>query len=368
MSERELKLEEALAAFEFGGAVRHAERFGEGHINDTFCLSVSPWTGSSRRYILQRVNRYVFPDPEPMMENIQRVTHYLRGVIAREGGDPARETLTLMRAMDGRPWIRDTLGDLWRMYLFIEGTVSTDMPDTPEVFASAAEAFGRFQRQLGGFNAATLHPTLPDFHNTPARLQQLTNAIGADPLGRRAQVGPEIAFCLSRAPQTDALLRELEAGNVPLRVTHNDTKIDNVLLDEKTGRGVCVIDLDTVMPGLSAWDFGDAVRSGTSTAAEDETDLSRVTFSLPMFSAYVGGYLRGLGGELTRREVELLPLGAKLMTLECGMRFLADHLSGDRYFHIHREGHNLDRARTQLRLVECMEENWDAMMDIVRNA
>lgn len=155
------------------------EPYGTGNINDTFCLTVRPWTGAARRYILQRVNRYVFPDPEPMMGNIQRVTHYLRGVIAREGGDPARETLTLVRAMDGRPWITDASGDLWRVYLFIEGTVSTDMPDSPEMFAAAGEAFGRFQRQLGGFDAATLHPTLPDFHNTPARLQQLTNAIGA---------------------------------------------------------------------------------------------------------------------------------------------------------------------------------------------
>ena len=344
------------------------EPYGTGHINDTFCLTVRPWTGSERRYILQRVNRYVFPDPELMMGNIQRVTHYLRGVIAREGGDPARETLTLVRTMDGRPWLTDASGDLWRVYLFIEGTVSTDMPDTPERFASAGEAFGRFQRQLGGFDAATLHPTLPDFHNTPARLQQLTNAIGADAVGRRAEVGEEIAFCMERASQTDALMRELEAGSVPLRVTHNDTKMDNVLLDEKTGRGVCVIDLDTVMPGLSAWDFGDAVRAGANTAAEDERDLSRVTFSLPMFKAYVGGYLRGLGGKLTRRELDLLPLGAKLMTLECGMRFLTDHLSGDRYFHIHREGHNLDRARTQLRLVACMERDWDAMVEIVKNA
>ena len=344
------------------------EPYGTGHINDTFCLTVRPWTGSERRYILQRVNRYVFPDPELMMGNIQHVTHYLRGVIAREGGDPARETLTLVRTMDGRPWLTDASGDLWRVYLFIEGTVSTDMPDTPERFASAGEAFGRFQRQLGGFDAATLHPTLPDFHNTPARLQQLTNAIGADAVGRRAEVGEEIAFCMERASQTDALMRELEAGSVPLRVTHNDTKMDNVLLDEKTGRGVCVIDLDTVMPGLSAWDFGDAVRAGANTAAEDERDLSRVTFSLPMFKAYVGGYLRGLGGKLTRRELDLLPLGAKLMTLECGMRFLTDHLSGDRYFHIHREGHNLDRARTQLRLVACMERDWDAMVEIVKNA
>ena len=311
------------------------EPYGTGNINDTFCLTVRPWTGAARRYILQRVNRYVFPDPEPMMGNIQRVTHYLRGVIAREGGNPARETLTLVRAMDGRPWITDASGDLWRVYLFIEGTVSTDMPDSPEMFAAAGEAFGRFQRQLGGFDAATLHPTLPDFHNTPARLQQLTNAIGADVAGRRAQAGEEIAFCMARAAQTDALLRELEAGNVPLRVTHNDTKMDNVLLDEKIGRGVCIIDLDTVMP---------------------------------MFKAYVSGYLRGLGGELTRRELDLLPLGAKLMTLECGMRFLTDHLNGDRYFHIHREGHNLDRARTQFRLVECMEKNWDAMVEIVKNA
>lgn len=342
--------------------------YGTGHINDTFCLTVLPWTGTARRYILQRVNRYVFPDTERMLGNIQRVTQYLRGVIARAGGDPDRETLSLVRTMDGHPWMRDNMGDLWRMYLFIEGTVTRAMPDSAEMFAFAGEAFGRFQCQLANFDAASLHLTLPDFHNTPARLQQLTNAVGHDPLGRRNAIQPELAFCLARAPHTDLLMRELEAGAVPLRVTHNDTKIDNVLLDEATGRGVCVIDLDTVMPGLSVTDFGDAIRTGANTVPEDERDLDRVELSLPMFEAYVKGFLSGCGEWLTRREIELLPLGAWMMTLECGMRFLADHLDGDRYFHIHRENHNLDRARTQFRLARCMEKSWDAMTEIVKKA
>ena len=362
----EKKSREAASHFLLAGGPRTIAPYGNGHINDTFCVSVD--TGAARpvRYILQRVNRYVFPQPEHVMENIARVTDYLRGIIAAAGGDPARETLTLVKTTDGGDFYVDPDGGLWRVYLFIEDTISRDLPDTPELFALSGAAFGRFQRQLEGFDASVLHESIRDFHNTPARYAQLLDAVRHNAAGRLGDVGPELAFCMGYGEEVHTLLRALDVGEIPLRVTHNDTKLNNVLLDAKTGEGVCVIDLDTVMPGLAAYDFGDSIRFGANTAAEDERDLSRVTLSLEMFEAFVRGFLSE--AKLRPRERELLPMGAKLMTLECGMRFLADYLNGDKYFKVHREGHNLDRARTQFKLVRSMEENWDAMMEIVRKA
>ena len=344
-----------------------AEPYGNGHINDTLCVTVSAAQGQ-RRFIMQRVNRYVFQKPEEVIRNIEQVTEYLRGVIASEGGDPQRETLTLVRTKDGKTFTYDEDGELWRMYLFIEDTISRDLPDTTELFALSGEAFGRFQRQMGGFPAASLVESIPDFHNTPARYAQLMDAVARNAAGRLGEVEEELAFCRAREKDTHALLDALAAGEIPLRVTHNDTKLNNVLLDAKTGRGVCVIDLDTVMPGLAAYDFGDSIRFGANTAEEDERDLSKVQFSLPMYEAFTRGFLSKAGRVMSRREIELLPMGARLMTLECGMRFLADHLNGDKYFRIHRPGHNLDRARTQFALVRHMEENWDAMLDVVKRA
>lgn len=341
-----------------------AEPYGNGHINDTLCVTVTAAQGQ-RRFIMQRVNRYVFHKPEEVIRNIEQVTEYLRGVIAAEGGDPQRETLTLVRTKDGKSFTYDEEGELWRMYLFIEDTISRDLPDTTELFALSGEAFGRFQRQMGGFPAASLVESIPDFHNTPARYAQLMDAVARNAAGRLGEVEEELAFCRAREKDTHALLDALAAGEIPLRVTHNDTKLNNVLLDARTGRGVCVIDLDTVMPGLAAYDFGDSIRFGANTAEEDERDLSKVQFSLPMYEAFTRGFLSEAGQVMGRREIELLPMGARLMTLECGMRFLADHLNGDKYFRIHRPGHNLDRARTQFALVRHMEENWDAMLDVV---
>lgn len=340
--------------------------YGNGHINDTFCICVETGKAQPVRYILQRVNRYVFPQPERVIENIARVTDYLRGVITAAGGDPDRETLTLVKTADGKDCYIDGDNDLWRVYLFIEETISRDLPDTPELFALSGAAFGRFQQQLEGFDASVLHESIRDFHNTPARYGQLMDAVKNNAAGRLGEVGPELSFCMGYGEEVHTLLRALAAGEIPLRVTHNDTKLNNVLLDAKTGAGVCVIDLDTVMPGLAAYDFGDSIRFGANTAAEDEKDLSKVTLSLTMFEAFVKGFLSE--AKLNARERELLPMGAKLMTLECGMRFLADYLNGDKYFKVHREGHNLDRARTQFKLVRSMEENWDAMMEIVKRA
>lgn len=342
-----------------------AKPYGNGHINDTYCATFRTAQGEER-LILQKVNRYVFKQPEEVIANIEKVTAYLREVIAREGGDPRRETLTLIPALDGKHFVCDEAGEVWRMYWFIEGTVSYDLPDTPELFALSGEAFGRFQRQMGGFAAETLAESIPDFHNTPARYAQLMDAVRRNEAGRLDEVRAELDFCVARERDTHVLVDALAAGEIPLRVTHNDTKLNNVLLDAQTGRGVCVIDLDTVMPGLAAYDFGDSIRSGANTAAEDERDLSKVQFALPMYEAFARGFLSEAGQVMSRREIELLPMGAKLMTLECGMRFLADHLNGDKYFKVHRPGQNLDRARTQFALVKHMEEHWDEMLETVK--
>ena len=341
-----------------------AAPYGNGHINDTLRVIVHTAEGD-KRYILQRVNSYVFPKPVEVIENIEKVTAYLREIIVAEGGDPIRETLTLVETKDGKHHVLAEDGELWRMYLFIEGTKSVDLPDTTELFALSGRAFGKFQQQLGGFDASQLHETIVDFHNTPARYAQLQDAIARNAAGRLDEVSEEIAFCQKYEREVHTLLDAMKAGEIPLRVTHNDTKLNNVLLDAVSGEGVCVIDLDTVMPGLAAYDFGDSIRSGASTAAEDEQDLGKVDISLDMFRAFAEGFLAEAGAALNSREKELLPMGAKLMTLECGMRFLADHLNGDKYFKVHRENHNLDRARTQFTLVRRMEEKWDEMMAII---
>jgi len=364
----EKKVYEVASQFQLASGAMSIAPYGNGHINDTFCVCVEAGQARPVRYILQRVNRYVFPQPENVIENISRVTQYLRDVIEAAGGDPLRETLTLVKTNAGGDYFVDADNGLWRVYLFIEDTISRDLPDTPELFALSGAAFGRFMCQLQGYDASTLHESIKDFHNTPARYGQLMDAVRRNDAGRLGEVGPELAFCMGYGEEVHTLLRALEAGEIPLRVTHNDTKLNNVLLDAKTGKGVCVIDLDTVMPGLAAYDFGDSIRFGANTAAEDEKDLSKVTLSLEMFEAFVRGYLSEAGAAMGQRERELLPMGAKLMTLECGMRFLADYLNGDKYFKVHREGHNLDRARTQFKLVRSMEENWDAMMEIVRKA
>ena len=341
-----------------------AAPYGNGHINDTLRVTVHTEDGD-RRYILQRVNSYVFPKPVQVIENIEKVTAYLRDIIVNEGGDAQRETLTLVETKDGKNYVIAEDGELWRMYLFIEDTKSVDLPDTTELFELSGRAFGKFQQQLGGFDASVLHETIVDFHNTPARYAQLQDAIARNAAGRLGMVGEEIAFCSKYEREVHTLLDAMKAGEIPLRVTHNDTKLNNVLLDAESGEGVCVIDLDTVMPGLAAYDFGDSIRSGASTAAEDEQDLSKVDISLEMFKAFAEGFLAEAGAALNAREKELLPMGAKLMTLECGMRFLADHLNGDKYFKVHRQNHNLDRARTQFTLVRRMEEKWDEMMEII---
>ena len=354
-------LRQAAAAFAFDRPAGEAERFGAGHINDTFAV----WAADrSKRWILQRINTDTFTDPAGLMENVTGVTAYLRRQIIERGGDPDRETLNVIPTLDGKPYYTDTEGGAWRAYIFVEGTVCLQKVENERDFYTAAETFGNFQNQLAGYPAATLHETIARFHDTPNRYANFEKALAADVMGRAKDVGPEIAFIRAREADCRVLVDQLAAGVLPLRVTHNDTKLNNVLIDQETGKGICVIDLDTVMPGLSAYDFGDSIRFGANDCAEDEPDQSKVHFSLHLYKVFAEGYLAAAGSAMTEAERRSLPWGAKLMTIECGIRFLTDYLEGDHYFKISRPDQNLDRARTQFTLVQGMEREFDAMTQL----
>ena len=360
----EAYLSEVLEAFDFGAVVVGAVRFGQGHINDTFVVHTQPENECCRRFILQRMSSAAFKRPDQLMENIIGVTEYLGREVEKTGGSREREAMRVIRPRSGEPYYTDSDGGAWRVYPFVEDTVCYQSAETPELFAASGRAFGRFQRLLQGYPAQTLHETIPHFHDTEDRLAKLKAAVAADKLGRAAECRAEIDFMMAREKDCSAALQALRDGILPLRVTHNDTKLNNVLMDKTTGEGICIIDLDTVMPGLSINDFGDSIRFGANHSAEDETDLSKVNLDVDLFEAYTQAFLEGAGGTLTEKEIEYLPWGAKLMTLECGMRFLTDYLEGDVYFHISREGQNLDRCRTQCKLVQDMEARWDELAAI----
>lgn len=317
-------------------------------------------TDGGARYILQKINDTVFRNVPALMENVSAVTRYLR---ART--DDPRRAMHLVQTTEGADYLRDEAGGWWRMYDFIENSICLQTAETDEDFYQSAVAFGEFQHELSEFPAHTLHETIAKFHDTRNRYVQFREALNADPLGRAASVQTEIEFALAREKNAGELMRLLEAGELPLRVTHNDTKLNNVLLDRETRKPLCVIDLDTVMPGLAAFDFGDSIRFGASTAAEDETDLGKVEMSLELFGTYARGFLEACGSALSPLEKATLPLGAKLMTLECGVRFLTDYLSGDTYFRIHRPNHNIDRCRTQFKLVSDMEKKQNEMRAVI---
>ncbi len=356
---------DVLAAWDWGGTVTDAIPYGQGHINSTYCVEVQRPGGDRRRYILQKINTDTFTDPDGLMENICGVTGYLRRQAEQQGADPARVTLQVIPTRAGSAYFRDAENRCWRVYAFVEDTVCLQQVQTPEDFYQSAVAFGNFQKQLAGYPAATLHETIPHFHDTPRRFENFEKAVEADSLGRAAGVEQEIAFVRARQKDCAVMTDLLAAGKLPLRVTHNDTKLNNILFDRTTGEGLCVIDLDTVMPGLAANDFGDSIRFGANHSAEDEPDLSLVNFDRELFEIYVKGFLQAAGDAFTPLEKETLPWGARLMTLECGMRFLTDYLEGDHYFHTARPGQNLDRARTQFKLVQDMEACWDEMEAIV---
>ncbi len=334
--------------------------FGKGHINTTYLISCQNPQGKTIKYVLQAINTYVFKEPEKLMDNIIRVTDFLRSKEPENRG-----ILNMIRTLDGNGFYRDNDGKCWRMYVYVDDALSLESVGLPNDFYEAAFAFGKFQRDLSDFPAQTLYEIIPDFHNTERRYSDFLNAVERDEQGRAAGVKKEIEFVKSRAEFYGLLNQKYAEGKIPLRVTHNDTKLNNVLLDKATRKALCVLDLDTIMPGFSVTDFGDAIRFGANNAIEDEKDLSKVWLNLELFEAYTEGYLKGCDGRLNGEEIMLLPEGAKMMTIECGMRFLADYLNGDVYFRTTYPKHNLVRARTQLKLVEDMENKMDAMKQIV---
>ncbi len=352
--------------FDLRGVVLEALPYGSGHINDTYRMRVSQG-GRIIDYILQRINHHIFPNVAALMDNIERVTNHIRRKLtaAAPQTDCSRNVLTIVPTRNGASYAKDADGSYWRLYVFVADTTSIDFVSEPKQAYEAAHTFGQFQKNLTDLPGPALSEAIPDFHNTPKRFQTFLNALHADAWNRAAAAKPEIDFVLSWQDKLSAVTDGLAAGTIPTRVTHNDTKINNILLDSALGKGLCVIDLDTVMPGSILYDFGDEARTSTATAAEDEQDLSKVQFRMDLFSELAHGYLDAVREMLTAEELRLLPFSGPLMTFEVGLRFLTDFLDGDHYFKIHRENHNLDRCRTQFELVRQMMAAQDKMQTIV---
>ena len=363
--EKEAIVKEVMGQYDFPGTVEEVTRNNGGHINDTFTVVCKTQEGETRRFILQGLSLVAFPRQKELMENFIGVTSHLRKKIEAAGGDPMRETLNLVYTRDGKPYYTEESGKVWRVMPFVEGTLCLEKA-TPELFEASARAFGRFQGLLADYPAETLHETIVRFHDTEDRFAKFLAALEADKMGRAKEVQKEVQFVMDRKADCSVAVGALREGKLPLKVTHNDTKLSNILIDETTMEGICVIDLDTTMPGLSIYDFGDSIRFGANHCAEDEKDLSKVNFDIELYKIYARGFLEGAQGGLTDAELEYLPWGAKLMTLECGIRFLTDYLDGDNYFRIHYPEQNLDRCRTQFKLVADMENQWDAMHAIIR--
>lgn len=362
------RLANVIHQFAFEGEYLDAEVCTFGHINDTFVLRFQQPENKMGRYILQYINKHVFEEPAEVMANIQAVTSHLRSRIEEAGGDPERETINLVPTQDGKPYYVSPEGDYWRAYYFIEGARTYQSVENPKHFYHAGRAFGQFQKLLSDFPAHSLYETIEQFHDTRKRYSDFLEAVEADRHNRAGDVQREIEFVKARKADTGVIVDLIAAGEIPVRVTHNDTKLDNIMIDDATGEGICVIDLDTVMPGSALYDFGDSIRFGASSAPEDEPDLSKVWLDMELFAEFTKGYL-GIAREfLTDTEVDHLAFSAKLLTLECGMRFLTDHLNGDEYFRIHRPNHNLDRARTQFKLVADMEGKMEQLEAMVRAA
>ncbi len=359
------KLKEVSSAFQCPGTYRGEAPYGSGHINDTY-RAVYDLDGREIHYIHQRINKNIFKNVPALMENIGRVTRHQRKKFVEAGASELdRRVLTLVPTTDGQDYYVDMTGDFWRTYVFIEGAVGIDVIENTRQAYETAKAFGEFQCQLADL-PGRLHDTIPNFHHTRSRFNVMKEALAADIHGRTADVKAEIDFALQREEMVDVVIDLMASGEVPERVTHNDTKLNNVLIDTVTGKGMCVIDLDTVMPGSVLYDFGDMIRTTTTCAPEDERDLSKVEMDIDYFEALVKGYLETASGFLTPKEIELLPFSGRLITFEIGLRFLTDYLQGDVYFKTHRAGQNIDRCRKQFKMVESMERQMDAMQRIMR--
>ena len=357
-----LNLENVFLQFDASGKYREAAPFGNGHINDTYLVSSIDNEGNNYKYILQRINHQIFKKPKEVMDNIVGVTSFLKKKVLERGGNTNREILTVIFTKDNKSLYIDNAGEYWRMYIYVLDSISFDMIENANEFYQSGLAFGNFQNQLADYPAHKLHETIEGFHDTKKRFETFKNAVEKNVKNRAENVKNEIDFVLKRESLANVLGNALKNNELPLRVTHNDTKLNNILFDKDTRKPICIIDLDTIMPGLALNDFGDSIRFGANTGAEDEVDLSKVGLSLELFEAYAKGFISGCNGKLTENEIKMLPIGAMVMTFECGMRFLTDYLEGDVYFKIARENHNLDRARCQFKLVEDME-NKRAEMD-----
>ena len=351
----------AFENFERGGSIVSVSPITAGLINATYLVE----TDKNEKYILQKINTFVFKNPDELMENIVGVTKHITEKIVEAGGDYKRENLNFLPCAGGKYYFRDENNSAWRMYFYVDEALTYNKPKNDGTFRSAGQSFGRFMKLLADYPAGTLHETIKNFHYTPARYESFLKAAEADVKGRRADCETEIKFVTDRKADTHKLTDLIAQGVLPLRVTHNDTKLNNVLFDINTDKSICVIDLDTIMPGLSLYDFGDSIRSGANRAAEDEADLSKVGIDLKLFEAYVDGYLSETAESLCDAEIENLAFGAKLMTFECGIRFLTDYLEGDVYFRTTHPEHNIVRAKNQFRLVSDMEKHMDEMNAIV---
>ena len=359
------ELKEVLQNFDIDGTLISVAPYGFGHINSTY-LAVYENGDKPTRYILQKINTSLFKSVDELMSNIALVTDFNRERIIARGGNPDRESLTVIKTKAGENYFRREDGECFRVFIFIENTVAYQTVTKPKDFYYSAIAFGSFSNLLAEFDASKLYEILPNFHNTKVRYQNFLEALEKDEFNRACECQKEIEFIKAREHYYSKIVDLLESGKMPLKVTHNDTKLNNVLLDDKTGEPVAVIDLDTIMPGSLCYDFGDSIRFGCNPCEEDEKDLSKVNFRLDLYEMYLKGYLEAVGERITDIEKENLAFGSILMTIECGMRFLTDYLSGDTYFRTHRPGQNLDRARTQLKLVSDMEKIFDQMNALVK--
>lgn len=354
-------MEEYVSAFQFEGDIVEVKPYGNGHINDTYYVQTT-----QNQYIIQRINHYVFKDPEKLMRNYRLVTDYVKGIIDKQHGDPNRETLTIIPTKDGKDFYQATNGNYYRAILFIDQTISLETMTNPQDFYKTGLAFGHFQFLLKDFDATLLAETIPHFHHTPTRFQTFLNVYQKADENKKQTAKREIDFVLAHEEDTRKLCEMYESGELPLRVTHNDTKLNNILFDKNNMEPLCIIDLDTVMPGLVGYDFGDAIRSGATYAKEDETNLELVKLELDLYEAFTKGFIEGTQGILTNFEINSLPLAAKTMILECGIRFLTDYLEGDVYFKTDYPKHNLVRTRTQFKLVEEIEKNWATLQAITQ--
>ena len=357
-------IQNVISKFNYAGALTDIKDCNKGHINGTYFVKCEEPNGKKHKYVLQSINTGIFKHPDQVMENIIHVTEHIKSKLIEEGKDPEQGTINIVYTKDGHYSYIDADKNYWRSYVFIEGDCYQSA-DSPELLERVGKAFGHFQRQLADFDASQLYETIPNFHNTVSRFADFETAVREDKAGRVSSICDEIRFILDRKSQCSFIVDGIADGRFPLRVTHNDTKLNNIMMDPVTGEGKCVIDLDTVMPGSVLADFGDAIRFGASSAAEDEKDLSKVFVRLEMFEGFTKGFIQGLENSLTKEEVLALPMGAYILTLEQSMRFLGDYLNGDTYFRIHYPEHNLDRARNQMKLVQDMEEKMNQMNAIV---